>query len=78
MSSALPGGFPTYEPPGNSLYGDFLKKNIYLAVLDLSCGMQTLSGCTWDLVPRPGIEPWPPHWDHRATGPPAKTHLYGD
>ena len=79
MSSSVAGGFPTCEPLGNSLYGDLKKKKIiYLAVLDLSCSMQTLSCYMWDLVPWPGIEPDPLPWDHRATGPPGKTHLYGD
>ena len=39
---------------------------IYLIALSLivtcrvfSCSMQTLSCSMWDIVPRPGIEPWP-------------------
>ena len=37
-------------------------------MLGLSYGMQ-------DLIPWPGIEPRPPHWEHRvlATGPPGKS-----
>ena len=44
------------------------KKNIYSAAPHLSCGM-------WDLVPWPGIEPWPLHWEHGvlATRPPGKS-----
>ena len=39
----------------------FKKKNlfVYLAVLVFSCGMQTLRGSMWDLVPQSGIEPKP-------------------
>ena len=43
---------------------------IYLAVLclpcgtwDLHCGMQTLRGSVWDLVPQPGIEPTLGAWN---------------
>ena len=40
---------------------------IYLAPLDLSCGMQ-------DVAPQPGIEPSPLHWECGvlATGPQGK------
>ena len=42
-------------------------KNILFLYLDLSCGMQ-------DLVPQPGIEPGPLHWELgvSAPGPPEK------
>ena len=41
---------------------------IYLGVLCLSCGM-------WGLVPQPGIEPGPLHWEQGvlAIGPPGKS-----
>ena len=41
---------------------------IYLAAPGLSCGM-------WALVPQPGIEPRPLHWEHGVltTGPPGKS-----
>ena len=50
-----------------------LKKKKKLAALGLSYGMQDLSCGVWDLVPRPGIEPWAPalgarsssHWTTR-------------
>ena len=34
---------------------------VYLAVPGLSCSV-------WDLVPQPGIEPGPLHWDRRVLG----------
>ena len=35
-----------------------------------------LSGSMWDLVPQPGIEPDPLHWELEvlATGPPGTSH----
>ena len=50
----------------------FLKYFIYLAALDLSCGI-------WDLVPQPEIEPRPPalgaqslgHWTTRDVSMPS-------
>ena len=41
---------------------------IYLPVPGLSCGI-------WDLVPWPGSNPGPLHWEHRVltTGPPGKS-----
>ena len=44
---------------------------------ELGCDMQ--GGLEWGgLVPRPGIEPGPLHWEHRvlATGPPGKPPKY--
>ena len=44
------------------------KRCIYLVVL-------LVAACMWDLVPWPGIQPRPPHWECRvlATGPPGKS-----
>ena len=41
----------------------------------LSCSMWTLGCGMWDLVPWPGIEPWPLYWEHRVltTGPPGNS-----
>ena len=41
----------------------------------LSCGLWALSFSMWDLVPWPGIKPWPLHRGHGvlATGPPGKS-----
>ena len=43
------------------------------------CSMQTLSCSMWDLVPWPGIEPGPLHWECGvlATGPPGKSPMGG-
>ena len=51
---------------------------IYVAVLGLSSGIQTLSRSTWDLVHWPGMEPRPLLWEHGvlATGPPGKSLHY--
>ena len=40
-----------------------------------SCGMWALSCSMWDLVPWPGVEPRPLHWECGvlATGPPGKS-----
>ena len=55
---------------------------IYLAPLGLGCGMQgvccyiqSLICGLWDLVPRPGIEPRPLHWELGVliAGPPGKS-----
>ena len=58
----------------------FLFNNIYLFILSapsLSRGMQDLlvATCMWDLVPPPGTEPGPLHWEHGVlpTGPPGKS-----
>ena len=58
----------------------------YLSVPGLSCGKQdrcchlpgSLVGGMWDLVPWPGTEPGPLHWECRVltTGPPGKSLLY--
>ena len=47
----------------------------YLAVPGLSWGIWTLSCSVRDLVPWPGIEPGPLHWEHGVlpTGPPEKS-----
>ena len=42
-----------------------IKKKMYLAVLDLSFDMQTLSCGMWDRVPWPWIEPRLPAWTIR-------------
>ena len=49
--------------------------NIYLAVLGLSCSLQTVSYSMWDLVPEQGSDPGPLHWEHGVltTGPPGKS-----
>ena len=55
----------TFLDPGEG----FLKKIMYCVWLQgLSCGV-------WDLVPWPGIEPTPLHWECRflAIGPPRKS-----
>ena len=57
---------------------------IYLVVPGLSCSTQDLlvaacellvAACMRDLVPHPGIEPGPLHWEHRSLpiGPPGKS-----
>ena len=45
--------------------------SIYLAVLGLGCGMGDLGYSMWDLLPSPGLELRPLHWEHRvlATAP---------
>ena len=55
----------------------FLKYFTYLAASGLTCGMRDLSLVACDLVPRPGIEPDPVHWEHgvSATEPPGKPHI---
>ena len=51
------------------------KLKTYLAWLGLSHGTGVFNCSTWDLVPRPGIEPGPLHWERGvlATGPPVKS-----
>ena len=51
--------------------------SIYLAVLCLGCGMGDLGYGMWDLLPSPGLEVRPLHWDHRvlATAPPESPWL---
>ena len=55
--------------------------NIYLStwlcqVLLAACGIFRCD--MWDLVPRPGIKPWPPELEHRvlATGPPGNHWIF--
>ena len=61
-------------PHQSLLIGSFSPLNfIYLALLSLGCGMQTISCGVWDLVPWSKIEPGPPvlgsqslsHWTSR-------------
>ena len=52
-----------------------------MIALGLNCGMWTLSCCTWDLVPWPGIKPRPPAlgaWSlsHRPPGRSPESFLY--
>ena len=56
---------------------------IYLAALDLSWSMQTLSCGIWRLVPQPEVKLWPVHWasvhwEHRVSHqrPPGKSLLW--
>ena len=51
--------------------------SIYLAVLGLGCGMGDLGYSMWDLLPSPGLELRPLHWEHRvlATAPPGPAVL---
>ena len=59
---------------------------IYLAVPGFSCGtwdlhchMRDLFSCgLWDVVPWPGMEPGPLHWEHGTltTGPPSLCHPF--
>ena len=66
--------------------GNIFFSNIYLFRLSwvlvvapriFSCSMQTLSCGLQNLVPWPGIELRPLHWEHRvlASGPPGKSHI---
>ena len=50
---------------------------IYLAALVLVVECRIFSCSMWDLVPRPGMEPSPLHWECRvlAIGPLGKSHL---
>ena len=55
----------------SSFYFTFIwLHQIVAACRIFSCGM-------WDLVPRPGIKPMSPQWEHEvlATGPPEKSQL---
>ena len=59
---------------GELKYSFFKKIFIYLAAPGL--GANGLFNCSmWDLVPWPGINPGPLHWEHvvLATGPPGKS-----
>ena len=74
------------KPKWHLLYFIYLFIIFSLAVPGLSCGKQdrcchlpgSLVVGMWDLVPWPGIEPGPLHWEHRVltTGPPRKSLLY--
>ena len=62
-----------------SLGHTFYLLSIYLAAPGPSCSTFDLHHgifrcCTWVLVPRPGVEPGPLHWELRvlATRPPGK------
>ena len=68
---ALPFSFATTHVSLCLHSSSFKRKNIYLAALGLSCGMQ-------DLVPWPRIKPGPPAlgaWV-LATGPPGKSQIW--
>ena len=71
------GTFLRWGGENGDVTGIFLKKKkfIYLAVLGLSCSMQTLSCSKWDLVPCSGIRLGPLLWEHRvlAIWPPGKS-----